>query len=375
MPASGSDEVDSEGNAVAETHAAKVARAQAYLEKVETVKGLDSSGENLSESQLAALEEVAAFEALLANYTISYTTGTLTVKHRTGNDRLALEVVGTTPEEGLTYTGKLQTVEGYTVNGTASSTNDEGTEYATFTLPAALLGIESASGDEAASESVSTPSWTLTGVSATGSGKDVKTQGDTTYAVTLTKGDVAIVDAAGNDVTAEFAPVYRDGSFEIVPIEMTLTAASVSRAYNTAELTAHTYTVTGGSFVRNEGLDENKIDWGASAITRVGSVVNHMNIENAWLPNTSPSNYKITVVDGLLEVLDHAEVADRLDAVVSAKSKQFEETGAAITLTGFTSEEDGYATFTVEANAAPVRVWAPTPWLSRARRAFGTARW
>jgi hypothetical protein len=358
-----------------------------------------------TEEEIAAqevLEEAyAAYYHLLSNYNLTLNAGTLTVKHRTGDNKIPLTVVGTTPEEGLTYNGKLQTVTGYTVNGQANTAGEDGAQAALITVDPLLIeaanngeggtagaakGVykdyvtpeaddsdtsddllgdaenngEVADGEEGDAEGDATVAplvWTVSGLSATGSGKDVLTDG-TSYNVALTVDaeGIKITDAQGLDVTHEFAWDTQDGSFDIVPIELTLTSKTVTRAYNTAELTAHEYDIAGGDFARGEGLDANRINWGSSAITRVGSVENWFDIDAAWTGNTTPSNYNIKLEFGTLTVTNTADKADRLDAVVSAKSKQFETTGETITLSGFTSMVDTYATFTVEATGKTLYV-------------------
>jgi hypothetical protein len=361
-----------------------------------------TSDEDLTEEDLAkkqALEAAyATYEHYLANYNLTLTAGTLTVKHRTGDNKIPLTVVGTTPEEGLTYNGKQQTVTGYTVNGQTSSEGDEGTQPALFTVDPLLIeaanngqggeagaakgvykdyvtpeadddsssddfigdaenngeaGEDSdadgdADDDTAASDPTSEPLvWTVNGLSAGGSGTNVLTDG-TSYAVVFAgTGDLTITDEQGLDVTHEFAVYTQDGRFDIAPIELTLTSKTVTRAYDTTTLRAQEYDIEGGDFARGEGLEESRIDWGTSSITRVGEVENWFDISNAWKANTTPTNYKITVAYGTLTVTNYAEKADRLDAVVSAKSKQFEETGSEIVLEGFTSMVGDYATFDV----------------------------
>jgi hypothetical protein len=358
----------------------------------------DLSDEDQAAAEAAAAELAAAraaFSKLLANYNITKHEGTLTVKHRSGDNLLPLTVVGTTPEEGLTYNGKLQTVTGYTANGQASVEGDEGAQEVLFTLDTALVeaanagkggmtgaqaGVyqeyvtpeaddsagnsgdllgdaenngeagdgESAEGDAAAEPLV----WTMTGVSASGSGKDVATEGDGTYPVTITQAaeGYRIYDEQGLDVTHEFAVSLQDGKFAINPIELTLTSKSVTRGYDTTTLRAQEYEVTGAGFARGESLDASRIDWGESYVRRVGKVQNWFSIDSAWTGNTKPSNYNITLEFGWLEVTASTEVSERLDAVVTANSKQYETTGKEIVLSGFTKMDGSYATFEVESD-------------------------
>jgi hypothetical protein len=308
-----------------ETPALALARAKAYAEAVA------SRGEDYE-----LTEDEAAFEALLSNYNITRNTGTLTVQHRITN-KLELALVGTTPAEALTYNGKEQEVSGYTVNGTASKLDESGAQVATFDMDA-QTGHE---GTDAAAQAT----WTLTGATATGSGKNASSSA---YTVALDASNAVITDAAGNVVTSEFTWTTKDGSFTIAPVKLTIESDSVSRAYDTTTLTAHSYTITEGSFVRGEGLVDARITWGGS-IRRVGSVKNTINIDNAWSGTTQSSNYEVTLVEGTLTVLASVDVSERMDITVNAKSKQVEEQkGVTQSLSGFTSESGGYVTYTVE---------------------------
>jgi hypothetical protein len=346
-----------------ETPALALARAKAYASS--TSFSAVAEGEDGEEQE--PTEEELAFQALLANYNITLKTGMLTVEHRTEGNKLPLTLVGSTPAENLTYNGKDQTVAGYTVNGTASTLTEDNEQTATFDMDKftghdqvagdsdaegdAAVGSgsgSSGSGSDGTSGSASAAKqakWTLTGVTATGTGRDASSEA---YTVAISTSGVTVEDAEGNNVTSEFSWTTQDGSFTIAPVDITIESDSVSRAYDTTTLTAHSYTITQGSFVRGEGLRDSFIEWGSSQ-RRVGSTQNKFSIENAWNGTTKQSNYNVTLVYGTLEVLASVDVSERMDITVNANSKQVEEkAGQTQTLTGFTSESGGYVTYTVE---------------------------
>jgi hypothetical protein len=329
-----------------ETEALKLARAEAYASSSLFSAVAEGEGE---EDAPELSEEALAFQALLANYNITVKEGTLTVEHRTSANKLPLTVVGATPE-ALTYNGKDQEVTGFTVNGVASALSD-GAQTATFDMDE-YTGNAPAEGEEAKPASTKA-TWTLTGMSATGTGKDASA---TPYTVELTAGEVAVVDKAGNDVTSEFTWTTKNGSFTIDPVKLTVVSDSASRAYDTTTLTAESYTITEGAFVRGEGFVDNRITWGASQ-RRVGKVTNTFDISNAWSGSTKQSNYDVTLEYGTLEVLATVDVSERMDVSVSAKSQQVEETGQLLQLSGFTSMVGDYATFTVESGEGTATVY------------------
>ncbi|MGN0286543.1 MAG: MBG domain-containing protein, partial [Atopobiaceae bacterium] len=63
-----------------------------------------------------------------------------------------------------------------------------------------------------------------------------------------------VLDASGNDVTANFTNIQTtDGTLTVSPRQVTLTSASDSKTYDGKPLTNHTVTATGDGFVEGEG--------------------------------------------------------------------------------------------------------------------------
>jgi hypothetical protein len=123
------------------------------------------------------------------NYDITVVNGTLTVTDRSDANKYELEFTANSDE--VTYDGSEHTVEGFTEELTY--TNDKGVKY------------------------------TIEGISASGKGTDA---GEYVVAVT---GNFKVLDAEGNDVTAQFTLKTNDGKLVINPKEVTVTAKDYTK--------------------------------------------------------------------------------------------------------------------------------------------------
>ena len=98
---------------------------------------------------------------------------------------------------------------------------------------------------------------------------------------------------------ANYAPAFGNAKVTITPREITLTAASDTRAYNGSALTNATVTATGDSFLGGEGFETQPTASGT--ITDVGSVTNAV-VAGTLNAATVTSDYSFTSVPGALTV-------------------------------------------------------------------------
>ena len=133
-------------------------------------------------------------------------------------------------------------------------------------------------------------SYTVTGLTASGSGTAAGS-----YPVTV-RGTAAVLDADGNDVSRQFSVVTEPGTLTVRPRSVTLTSATASREYNGRPFSAETVTVSGDGFVSGDGVET----WGFAYRILPGST------ENSFLwalnRNTDQVNYRIETVFGRLSV-------------------------------------------------------------------------
>ncbi len=146
-------------------------------------------------------------------------------------------------------------------------------------------------------------SFNISGVSASAKGTDAGT-----YPANIT-GEVVITDAAGNDVTSQFAISTTNASLVIGKRTVTMTSASDTKEYDGKALTNDTVTATG--FVSGEG---------ATYIV-TGSQTNVGKSENKFTytltEGTKAENYEISKAEGILEVTDRE---NKFEVTVKANS-------------------------------------------------------
>ena len=188
------------------------------------------------------------------NYDITKVEGTLTVTHRDAKFEITVEA----NSGEFKYDGEEKTVEGFK------------------TLEFTVNGLK----------------YTVEGLTAEASETDAGT-----YPVAIT-GSAIVLDADGNDVTAEFIVHVIDGTLVIAKRLVILTSGSDSKYADGTPLTNHEITVTGDGWAEDEGAD-----YDVTGVRRTTGVSENTFTYELW-ENTKESNYEIVVVFGTLEVKD-----------------------------------------------------------------------
>ena len=244
------------------------------------------------------------------NYSVITEPGTLTVKHRSNDKKYA-----------ITLTGKSDTVSSY-----------DGKEHM-------VSGVEQ-------------DKWTFDGVEYTVSNYHANVSGVDagTYGNIVTSGEdgYKVTDPNGNDVTEEFSISVAPGTLAIKPAEVTVTAGSVTRAYNGSALTAaeaeHEFTAEG--FVGEDGIASAMVD---GSITDVGETESNVVQDSVVLKDgTKASNYSITYKPGKLEV---TPVADKVVVTIAEKSGTKEYNGSEQSVEGYelrSTSSSNYAATDIE---------------------------
>ncbi|MGM9619258.1 MAG: S-layer homology domain-containing protein [Oscillospiraceae bacterium] len=240
-----------------------------------------------------------------ANYTITKTEGTLTVMHRTAKYEITVEGNSDT----VKYDGSEHSVSGIVQD--------------TFTVD----GL----------------TYRVTGATASGKGTDA---GE--YAVAVDTTGAKVLDANGNDVSAEFAVKTQAGKLTIDKRQVTLTSASATKEYDGIPLTNSEVTVSGDGWADGEG----------AAYDVTGSQTLQGFSENAFTytlnAGTKADNYTITKHEGQLTVITRSAP---FEIEVEANSGEYLYDGDAKTVSGFktlTFTLENGATFTVTGLSAGV---------------------
>ena len=236
------------------------------------------------------------------NYSISYQKGTLKVTDRADADKYQITVEANS--DSKPYDGQSLTVNGFKT----LSFEVEGNIY------------------------------TVEGLSATATGTNVADS----KAVEV-KGTAKVLDADGNDVTAQFKVETKNGQLTISPVAIELTANSNSKAYDGKALTDSGYNITNGKFVGEEGLESVTVE---GSQTLVGSSENTIT-GHALKNNTKAKNYTISYKKGTLTVTNRTE---KYGIKVEANSGEKTYNGKPLTVEGFKTlsfEVEGN-TYTVE---------------------------
>ena len=157
-------------------------------------------------------------------------------------------------------------------------------------------------------------------------------------------GTAKVLDAAGNDVTAQFKVTKKSGKLTIKKRQVTLTSSDAKKEYDGTALTKDEVQVTSGSFADKEGYTATT----SGSQTLVGKSENTFTY--TLNEGTKAANYEIKTVKGTLEV---TAVTDehKHEAVVQAPSKSATYEGkaksAGTELTGKTFQWKGQ-TYTIE---------------------------
>lgn len=225
-----------------------------------TVSG-QQTAPGTSEAKIASYSIKAGNTDVTSNYSVTVIPGTLTVT----NAAAKFEITVTANSADATYDGKEHTASGFVVNGKALG--DDGS----FTYN----GL----------------TYTLSGL--TSSNPTQKNAG--TYTNTVT-GSAVIKDAAGNDVSNQFAVTVANGSLVIGKANVTLKSADLSKEYDGTPLTNGDTKVNESGFAEGEGVN---YTFTGSRIT-VGSSPNSYSY--TLKDGTSADNYNITANYGTLTV-------------------------------------------------------------------------
>jgi uncharacterized repeat protein (TIGR02543 family) len=231
--------------------------------------------------------------AIEANYDISQEYGTLTILSRDPNgankDRDdypgTLKVTLTANSDMVTYDGEDHTVTG----------------FVGFDPNATELTINQSDGTAAVSGAAANVTFTVTGLSASGTGKDVNLDengNNIGYTVeVVSDGGVKVYDG-DVDVTNQFTVTTVNGTLKINPVDITIKPEDKERVYDGTPLEASEVEVKNGRFIGNDGSGVKYSFTGSQTI--VGVTSSTVSIKD-W-GNAGPNNYNVTTEPGTLTV-------------------------------------------------------------------------
>lgn len=182
-------------------------------------------------------------------------------------------------------------------------------------------GTHSAAGLRTTEFVVGGKAYTVSGLST----EDPSAADAGTYTNNVT-GTAKVSDAAGNDVTSEFAVEIKDGSLVIGPAEATIRPKDASKPYDGTPLVASEFEAAG--FVGGDGVAG--VTYGGSQTDAGESGSTIAAYEAAG--STKLANYKITLGEGRLEVTANAE---RVVVTIRENSATFPYDGEAKTAEGY----------------------------------------
>ena len=182
-------------------------------------------------------------------------------------------------------------------------------------------GTHSAAGLKTTEFVVGGKAYTVSGLST----EDPSAADAGTYTNNVT-GTAKVSDAAGNDVTSEFAVEIKDGSLVIGPAEATIRPKDASKPYDGAPLVASEFEAAG--FVGGDGVAG--VTYGGSQTDAGESGSTIAAYEAAG--STKLANYRITLGEGRLEVTANAE---KVVVTIRENSATFPYDGEAKTAEGY----------------------------------------
>ena len=182
-------------------------------------------------------------------------------------------------------------------------------------------GTHSAAGLKTTEFVVGGKAYTVSGLST----EDPSAADAGTYTNNVT-GTAKVSDAAGNDVTSEFAVEIKDGSLVIGPAEATIRPKDASKPYDGTPLVASEFEAAG--FVGGDGVAG--VTYGGSQTDAGESGSTIAAYEAAG--STKLANYKITLGEGRLEVTASAE---KVVVTIRENSATFPYDGEAKTAEGY----------------------------------------
>lgn len=224
------------------------------------------------------------------------------------------------PENTKAGNYEIRTEKG-TLNVTSRGAAETITVEANSTSATYDGGTHSAAGLKTTEFVVGGKAYTVSGLST----EDPSAADAGTYTNNVT-GTAKVSDAAGNDVTSEFAVEIKDGSLVIDPAEATIRPKDASKPYDGTPLVASEFEAAG--FVGGDGVAG--VTYGGSQTDAGESGSTIAAYEAAG--STKLANYKITLGEGRLEVTANAE---KVVVTIRENSATFPYDGEAKTAEGY----------------------------------------
>ena len=224
------------------------------------------------------------------------------------------------PESTKAGNYEVRTEKG-TLNVTSRGAAETITVEANSTSATYDGGTHSAAGLKTTEFVVGGKAYTVSGLST----EDPSAADAGTYTNNVT-GTAKVSDAAGNDVTSEFAVEIKDGSLVIGPAEATIRPKDASKPYDGTPLVASEFTATG--FIGGDGVEGvsyggSQLNFGESESTIAGF---------AAAGSTKLTNYRIALGKGKLEVTANVE---KVVVTIRENSATFPYDGEAKTVEGY----------------------------------------
>lgn len=224
------------------------------------------------------------------------------------------------PENTKAGNYEIRTEKG-TLNVTSRGAAETITVEANSTSATYDGGTHSAAGLKTTEFVVGGKAYTVSGLST----EDPSAADAGTYTNNVT-GTAKVTDAAGSDVTSEFAVEIKDGSLVIGPAEATIRPKDASKPYDGTPLVASEFEAAG--FVGGDGVAG--VTYGGSQTDAGESGSTIAAYEAAG--STKLANYKITLGEGRLEVTASAE---KVVVTIRENSATFPYDGEAKTAEGY----------------------------------------
>lgn len=224
------------------------------------------------------------------------------------------------PESTKAGNYEIRTEKG-TLNVTSRGAAETITVEANSTSATYDGGTHSAAGLKTTEFVVGGKAYTVSGLST----EDPSAADAGTYTNNVT-GTAKVSDAAGNDVTSEFAVEIKDGSLVIGPAEATIRPKDASKPYDGTPLVASEFEAAG--FVGGDGVEG--VTYGGSQTDAGESGSTIAAYEAAG--STNLANYRIALGEGRLEVTANAE---KVVVTIRENSATFPYDGEAKTAEGY----------------------------------------
>lgn len=224
------------------------------------------------------------------------------------------------PENTKAGNYEIRTEKG-TLNVTSRGAAETITVEANSTSATYDGGTHSAAGLKTTEFVVGGKAYTVSGLST----EDPSAADAGTYTNNVT-GTAKVSDAAGNDVTSEFAVEIKDGSLVIGPAEATIRPKDASKPYDGTPLVASEFEAAG--FVGGDGVAGVTYGGLQTDAGESGSTIAAYEAAGS----TKLANYKITLGEGRLEVTANAE---RVVVTIRENSATFPYDGEAKTAEGY----------------------------------------